>query len=225
MELLADKGNGQYSYLDSLDEAEKVLVREMAGTLLTIAKDVKIQIEFNPARVGAYRLVGYDNRILDRKDFDDDTKDAGELGAGHSVTALYELVPPGGERDAGADGEAREEVPADERTTFEGGALARVKLRYKEPKAEVSGLVETLVTDSDASIYAASDDLRFASAVAQFGLMLRESQYKGSASWKSVIDLASSASSLDTTGDRAQFVKLAKKAEELQARKVAQGVR
>ncbi|MBI2215458.1 MAG: von Willebrand factor type A domain-containing protein [Acidobacteria bacterium] len=225
MELLADKGNGQYSYLDSLDEAEKVFVREMAGTLLTIAKDVKIQIEFNPARVGAYRLVGYDNRILDRKDFDDDTKDAGELGAGHSVTALYELAPPGGEREAGANGEAREEVPADERTTFEGVVLAHVKLRFKEPKADVSGLVETLVADSDASIYAASDDLRFVSAVAQFGLLLRESQYKGSASWKSVADLASSASSLDTTGDRAQFVKLAKKAEELQSRKIAQGTR
>ncbi|MFA6957382.1 MAG: von Willebrand factor type A domain-containing protein [Thermoanaerobaculia bacterium] len=225
METLADKGNGQYSYLDSLDEAEKVLVREMAGTLLTIAKDVKIQIEFNPARVGAYRLVGYDNRILERKDFDDDTKDAGELGAGHSVTALYELVPPGGESEAGATGEAREEVPADERSGFDGATLARVKLRYKEPKADVSGLVETTVADSDASIFAASDDLRFASAVAQFGLLLRESQYQGSANWKSVIDLASSSSSLDTTGDRAQFVKLAKKAEELQARKIAQGNR
>jgi Ca-activated chloride channel family protein len=225
METLADKGNGQYSYLDSLDEAEKVLVREMSGTLLTIAKDVKIQVEFNPSRVGAYRLVGYDNRVMAREDFDDDTKDGGELGAGHSVTALYELVPPGGEQDAGANAEAREEVPADERTAWSGDTLARVRLRFKEPKAETSGLVESFVADSNASIFSASDDLRFAAAVAQFGLLLRESQYKGSSSWKSVADLASSASPLDATGDRAKFVTLAKKAEELQSRKIALGNR
>ncbi len=223
METLADKGNGNYAYLDSLAEAEKVLVREMSGTLLTIAKDVKIQVEFNPARVGAYRLVGYDNRALERKDFDDDTKDAGELGAGHSVTALYELVPPGGERDAGATGEAREEVPAEDRSTWDATALARVRLRYKEPKVDVSGLVETIVDDSNTSIHASSDDLRFAAAVAQFGLLLRESQHRGTASWKSVIDLASSAASLDTTGDRAKFLDLARRAETLQTQKVARG--
>ncbi|MGK2858701.1 MAG: YfbK domain-containing protein [Thermoanaerobaculia bacterium] len=223
METLADKGNGHYAYLDSLAEAEKVLVREMSGTLLTITKDVKIQVEFNPARVGAYRLVGYDNRALERKDFDDDTKDAGELGAGHSVTALYELVAPGGERDAGAVVEAREEVPAEDRSTWDGAALARVKLRYKEPKVDVSGLVEVIVDDSNNSIHASSDDLRFAAAVAQFGLLLRESQYRGEASWKKVLDLAASAASLDTTGDRAKFVELARKAEALQAQKVARG--
>lgn len=222
METLADKGNGQYSYLDSLAEADKVLVREMSGTLLTIAKDVKIQVEFNPAKVGAYRLVGYDNRILDRKDFDDDTKDAGELGAGHSVTALYELVPPGGERDAGATDEAREEVPADERAALAGEELARVRLRYKEPKSDVSGLVETTVEDASRSVYAASDDFRFVVAVAQFGLLLRESQHKGEASWKSVVELAQSGAAGDTSNFRAQFVTLAGKAEKLAGEKVAQ---
>jgi Ca-activated chloride channel homolog len=223
METLADKGNGQYSYLDSLAEAEKVLVREMAGTLLTIAKDVKIQVEFNPSRVGAYRLIGYDNRVLAREDFDDDAKDAGELGAGHSVTALYELVPPGGEREAGATGEALEEVPADERAAWDGEQLAHVRLRYKEPRAEVSALVEAVVEDSNRSVWAASEDFRFAVAVAQFGLLLRESEYRGLASWKSVIDLASSASALDVEGDRAGFVALARKAEGLATQKVARG--
>lgn len=221
METMADKGNGQYSYLDSLEEAEKVLVREMAGTLYTIAKDVKIQVEFNPMRVGAYRLVGYDNRTLAREDFEDDTKDAGELGAGHTVTALYELVPPGGERDAVGDREAEEEVPADERASMEDEAVVHVRLRYKEPDATVSALLEDVVLDSNKSYWAASEDFRFVAAVAQFGLLLRESQYKGESSWKSVIDLARSAASLDTTGDRAAFIALAEQAQELDARKVA----
>src|SRR5207237_7054254 len=147
LEILADKGNGNYSYLDTPKEAYKVFKNELTGTLVTIAKDVKVQVEFDPSRVAAYRQIGYENRALQNKDFTDDTKDAGELGAGHSVTALYEIVPKGNSN----------------------GTIAKLRLRYKEPKGDTSKLIESEIADRGTSAYAASPDMQFASAIAEFG--------------------------------------------------------
>jgi Ca-activated chloride channel homolog len=183
MELLADKGNGNYAYIDSLAEARKTLVHEMGATLFTIAKDVKIQVEFNPAVVGAYRLIGYENRLLGAQDFNDDQKDAGELGAGHSVTALYEIVPPG-EQVPGGSVDPLKYQSASARGTS--GELATVKLRYKDPDGETSRLL-TRVVGSDA-LPGMSDNLRLASAVAELGMLLRDSQHKGTASFDAVIE-------------------------------------
>ncbi|HKR63455.1 MAG TPA: VWA domain-containing protein, partial [Thermoanaerobaculia bacterium] len=208
MELLADKGNGNYAYIDTIDEARKTLVHEMGATLLTIAKDVKIQIEFNPAHVGAYRLIGYENRLLNKEDFNNDKKDAGELGAGHSVTALYELIPPGMDvPNATVDPLKYQKVaPA------EGGSeLATVKLRYKDPDGDTSKLLTEVVADSPAS--AMSDNLRLAASVAELGMLLRDSPHKGSASFDSVLELASSVRAEDDGGYRRDFVALVQKAE------------
>jgi Ca-activated chloride channel family protein len=207
MELLADKGNGNYSYIDSLDEARKTLVREMGGTLLTIAKDVKIQVEFNPSTVGAYRLIGYENRLLASQDFNDDTKDAGELGAGHSVTALYEIVPPG-EKIPGASVD-----PLKYQSTQPRGGnneLATVKLRYKDPHGDTSRLLSRTVGTGASSM---SDNLRLAAAVAQFGMLLRDSPNQGNASFTSVEQLAAKVASRDD--DRREFLTLVAKAREL----------
>jgi Ca-activated chloride channel family protein len=212
LEKLADKGNGHYAYIDSPREAKKVFIEEMGATLVTIAKDVKIQVEFNPAKVGSYRLIGYENRLLRDQDFNDDTKDAGEIGAGHHVTALYELVPPGKDRNVpGVDplefqkpaapaGEAREETLI-------------VKLRYKPPTGDTSKLIKFGVMDDGASETQASDDLRFASAVAGFGMLLRDSPHRGTLNYPAVLDLATSALGLDPNGYRHEFVELVKKAE------------
>jgi Ca-activated chloride channel homolog len=182
MELLADKGNGNYAYIDSLHEARKTLVHEMGATLFTIAKDVKIQVEFNPSVVGAYRLIGYENRVMRSQDFNDDAKDAGELGAGHSVTALYEIVPPGESIPGGSvDPLKYQSVSAKS-----GGAeLATVKLRYKEPDGDTSRLL-TRVVGAEANRFL-SDNLQLASAVAQLGMLLRDSPHKGAASFDDVI--------------------------------------
>jgi Ca-activated chloride channel family protein len=168
LEMLADKGNGNYSYLDTPKEAEKVFKTELTGTLVTIAKDVKVQIEFDPSRVASYRQIGYENRALENKDFIDDTKDAGELGAGHSVTALYEIVPNGNAA----------------------GEIAKLRLRYKEPKGETSKLIEAKIADNGASAYQASADMQFAAAVAEFGMLLRGSPNKGTATFADVATLA-----------------------------------
>jgi Ca-activated chloride channel family protein len=221
MEQLADKGNGNYAYIDSLQEARKVLVEQMGGTLVTIAKDVKIQVEFNPARVGAYRLIGYENRLLKKEDFNDDTKDAGEIGAGHTVTALYELVPPEkvpGIRLGGADPlkyQPREPAPRAEATSRE--ALT-VKLRYKQPDGDTSKLLERAVDDSGRDYAEASDDFKFAAAVAAFGMILRDSPYKGNATLAAVQELAEASKGADPSGYRAEFVELARKAQQLPPR-------
>lgn len=206
MELLADKGNGNYAYIDSMLEAKKVLVNEMAGTLFTIAKDVKIRVEFNPAKVRAYRLIGYENRLLNKEDFADDKKDAGEIGAGHTVTALYEIVPA---TSRSADGDYGKYV----QTTITPSALssdeiATVKLRYKQPDATSSQLLVHPVVDNNTSIADASENLRFASAVAEFGLLLRQSEHKGNASYSQVIARAKSAMGADVNGYRSEFVRL-----------------
>ena len=211
MEKLADHGNGNYSYIDTLREARKVLVSEAGATLMTIAKDVKIQVEFNPARVSAYRLVGYENRALRAEDFADDKKDAGEIGAGHTVTALYEIVPVGVSMDLPAVDPLKYQQPAisDGSRTPE---MLTVKLRHKEPTGERSRLTSVVLEDTPGR---ASADLRFAAAVAAFGMLLRDSDHKGSASWTQVIDLARSAIGPDLEGHRTEFLVLARKAQTL----------
>jgi len=206
MELLADKGNGNYAYIDTIQEARKVFVRELGATLTTIAKDVKLQIEFNPAKVRAYRLIGYENRLLRAEDFHDDAKDAGEMGAGHSVTALYELVPPESDQVLPAVDPLKYQKATVSDTASASPELLTLKLRYKEPDAEVSRLLTQPVLDATTPIAAASENLRFAAAVAELGLLLRESPHKGEASYDQVAQMASHALGSDPDGDRAGFL-------------------
>jgi Ca-activated chloride channel family protein len=206
MEKLADKGNGNYSYLDSLHEARKVLVREAGGTLVTIAKDVKIQVEFNPRLVSAYRLIGYENRVLRHDEFNDDTKDAGEIGAGHSVTALYEIVPA----DVGTDAPEVDPLKYQQRAGPTPAAtsdeLVTVKLRYKAPDGNASRLLTTVIHDQPR---AATPNIGFASAVAEFGMLLRGSRHAGRGSYQAVIARARTFRGADREGYRAEFIKLA----------------
>jgi Ca-activated chloride channel family protein len=207
MEKLADHGNGNFAYIDNLTEARKVLVEEIGGTLLTIAKDVKIQVEFNPTRVAAYRLIGYENRLLRDEDFNDDTKDAGELGAGHSVTALYEVVPVGVDTPVQAQGvdSLRYQSGREQRSPSDSDELLYVKLRYKEPDGATSKLLTQPVIDVSDT---ASSDLRFVTAVAGFGMLLRASEYSGEFTLTDVVELAQSALGEDRGGYRAEFIKL-----------------
>lgn len=213
MEKLADKGNGNYSYIDSQDEARKALGAQVAGTLYTIAKDVKIQVEFNPAKVAGYRLIGYENRLLAAKDFNDDKKDAGEIGAGHSVTALYEIVPAGQKvENDGIELKYSKVEPAE--TNFN-DELLTVKLRYKEPKESESRLLTMGLLDRGNSIENASDNLKFATAVAQFGLLLRDSRYKGGANFNNVLSLSQASLGNDLNNYRSEFIDLISKAKRL----------
>jgi len=216
MERLADKGNGNYAYLDSLAEARRVLVREAGATLVTVAKDVKLQIEFNPATVSAYRLVGYENRVLKARDFNDDSKDAGEMGAGHTVTALYEIVPPGA--DAGIPGVdplkyQRPAAPPQRTVPVASTELMTVKVRYKLPDGDRSTLVTVPVAGRDT---ASPRNLGFAAAVAEFGMLLRDSPFKGDSSWEQVARLATEHRGTDADGYRAEFTRLADLAASLQ---------
>ena len=214
MEKLADKGNGNYSYIDSEEEARKALGQQVAGTLYTIAKDVKIQVEFNPALVAGYRLIGYENRLLADRDFNDDKKDAGEIGAGHSVTALYEIVPAGTAiENPGVDELKYSKVERSE-SNF-GKEMMTVKVRYKEPDESESKLLSVGVLDRNKLIETASENLRFASAVAQFGLILRDSRYKGNASFRNVSSLAQNALGNDFRNYRGEFLELVEKAQRL----------
>jgi Ca-activated chloride channel family protein len=214
MEKLADKGNGNYAYLDSLHEARRVLVAEAGATLVTVAKDVKIQVEFNPVNVGAYRLIGYENRLLDREDFNDDTKDAGEIGAGHTVTALYELTPPG-ESIPGPDVDLLkyqdETKPGAASTSDE---VMTVKLRYKQPDEDRSRLIAVAVPDRSAEL---SPNIGFAASVAEFAMLLRKSEHKGQATWSSVLELARRFRGEDHDGYRAEFIRLVELAAALEA--------
>ncbi len=214
LEKLADKGNGAYGYIDTRREAQKLFVDQLSGTLVTIAKDVKIQIEFNPARVGAYRLIGYENRLLRAEDFNDDKKDAGEIGAGHTVTALYELVPAGHEQDVpGVDALKYVNPPAKPVETGSAEWMT-VKLRYKQPDGDVSKLIENPVTPNPEA--APSKDFQFAASVAEFGMLLRESPHKGSSSWDAALELAENGMGADAQGYRHEFVELLRKAKALQ---------
>jgi Ca-activated chloride channel family protein len=191
MEALSNKGNGNFAYIDTLDEARRVLVERMAGTLVTIAKDVKFQVEFNPAQVGAYRLIGYANRLLAAEDFNDDRKDAGEIGAGHTVTALYEIAPPGAaEARPAVDPLVFQEQP-EPTPLADSDDILMVKLRYKRPGEDTSTLITRAVQDEGAGLDETSADFRFAAAVASFGMVLRESPHRGTATFASVLDLAS----------------------------------
>jgi Ca-activated chloride channel homolog len=210
MEKLADKGNGNYAYIDNLMEARKVLVTEMGGTLFTLAKDVKLQLEFNPSRVASYRLIGYENRMLRTEDFDDDTKDAGELGAGTTVTALYEVVPGDGRKQATA---LKYQTPQTKPQSADSDELLTVKLRYKAPKEDKSQLISRVVADKAQPWESVSQDFRFAAAVANFGMQLRDSEYKGQWKMEDVITQARSAQGKDQESYRQNFVEMARKAQ------------
>jgi Ca-activated chloride channel family protein len=221
LEKLADKGNGHYAYIDSPREAYKVLVEEMGSTLINVAKDVKIQIDFNPSKVAEFRLIGYENRKLAHADFNDDTKDAGEVGAGHHVTALYELIAPGSETNRSALAQA----------DFAKLALLKegepqtltVKVRYKQPSEQDSRLIEQKVIDHGTDFGHASGDLKFATAVAGFGMLLRESPYKGSLTYAGVLELAGPSLADDPSGYRREFVDLVRKAQSMPPRAAAKG--
>ncbi|CAA6820396.1 MAG: Von Willebrand factor type A domain protein [uncultured Sulfurovum sp.] len=205
MEQLADKGNGNYAYIDNLLEAKKVLVTQMNGTLHTVAKDVKVQVEFNPNSIHAYRLIGYENRTLANKDFNDDKKDAAEIGMGHSVTALYEVVL--------ASKEVKSEVDSlkYQRSTANSNELATVKIRYKKPTANVSTKMQKIIHHSDADIN--QKDFNFAQTVAGFGMLLRDSEYKNSLTFEQLIELAKDSKNEDREGYRAEFIKMMEKAQ------------
>jgi Ca-activated chloride channel family protein len=213
MQQLADKGNGNHSYIDNINEAKKVLVNEFGSTLFTIAKDVKIQIEFNPLKVQAYRLVGYENRMLAAEDFNDDKKDAGELGSGHTVTALYEIIPAGVK-----DSFIKTVDPL--KYQFNNGEIAdesspeimTIKLRYKESAGETSKLIQHPVIDSHLPLAGTSENFRFSASVAEFGLLLRNSEYKQQSSFSQVISLAKSAKGKDDNGYRSEFIRLVESA-------------
>ncbi len=219
MEIIADKGNGNYAYIDNIQEARKVLISEFAGTLHTIAKDVKFQLEFNPRRVKAYRLIGYENRLLNDEDFNNDKKDAGEMGAGHSVTALYEIIPAGSEEPVdGIDDlkyqstQQKKDIKPDQNAE-----LLTIKLRYKKPEGFKSILINRPVRGKLIKPEESSDNFRFSSAVAGFGMLLRDSEYKGDLSVESVLSLARSAEGEDEEGYRAEFIRLVRTADSLSA--------
>lgn len=221
LQQIADRGNGGYGYIDTRREAEKLLVEQVNGTLVTIAKDVKLQVEFNPAKVAAYRLIGYEKRLLKKEDFNNDAVDAGEIGAGHTVTALYEIVPVGVASDvatAPAVDERRYQrtgvvdelhAPATDRE------LLTLKVRYKEPAGDESRMLEFPLVDRGNDFAEASDDFKFAAAVAGLGMLLRDSPHKGSATFAAVAGWAESGLGADAGGYRAEFVDLVRRAESL----------
>jgi Ca-activated chloride channel family protein len=206
MEIIADKGNGNYAYIDNLMEAKKVFINEFTSTLFTIAKDVKIQIEFNPAYVKEYRLVGYENRLLNEEDFDDDRKDAGELGAGHTVTALYEIEMAGG-KDAGT---RQLKYQHSEVTPGASGTneLASIKFRYKKPDSDKSLLITEVIPVQSLPVSQTSNNFRFSAAVAGFGMLLRNSEYRGTMDYEQVLALARGSKGTDADGYRAEFIRL-----------------
>jgi Ca-activated chloride channel family protein len=223
MERLADTGNGNYAYLDSLNEAYKVLVEQMSGTLVTVAKDVKLQVEFNPAVVEAYRLIGYENRLLANADFNNDRKDAGDMGAGHTVTALYEIVPKGG-AIPGPDVDplkyqtpAQAPAPAAQARNGSTETLT-LKIRYKDPDGTESKLLSLPLTDREGTFSKASADFRFAASVAEFGMILRDSPYRGKASVGEVIENAQASKGSDRNGYRQEFIGLVQRARQLRGR-------
>ncbi len=213
MEQIANNGNGNYYYIDNLLEAKKVLVSEMGGTLHTIAKDVKIQVEFNPQNVKAYRLIGYENRLLADEDFNNDKKDAGELGSGHTVTALYEVIPEGvpvSNNLLSVDPLKYQDQISEVQSKY-GNELLTVKLRYKNPKEDKSSLITEIIYKSEATDL--NENLKFASSVASFGMLLRDSKFKGNSSFEMVQQLAKESKGVDESGYRAEFIKIVELAE------------
>ncbi|MBP6679766.1 MAG: VWA domain-containing protein [Saprospiraceae bacterium] len=209
MQMLADHGNGNHAYVDNITEAEKVFVHEFGGTLFTIAKDVKIQVEFNPALVGAYRLIGYENRMLQNEDFNDDRKDAGDIGSNHSVTALYEIIPTDVDTTVtGSIDELKYQRPKKKAWIAYPEELMTVKFRYKEPAGQESKLIEKVILDSNDSFASTSENFRFSASVASFGMLLRESDFAGSATFKNVESWIADAITEDKNGYRKEFLKL-----------------
>jgi Ca-activated chloride channel family protein len=208
LELLATKGRGNYAYIDTSREAKKVLVEQINATLAPIAKDVKIQVEFNPRRVGSYRLIGYEDRLMPKEDFNDDDKTAGTVGAGHMVTVLFELVPAG-------MAESRQEVDplkyqktAQPSSSADSNEILTLKIRSKEPEKDKSVLSEFTLKDSAEKFSSASQDFKFAAAVAAFGMVLRDSPYKGSANLENALDWAKEGRGSDKNGYRQEFIRL-----------------
>jgi len=219
MQKLADKGNGNHGYIDNLNEAKKVLVNEFGGTLFTIAKDVKLQVEFNPAKVQAYRLIGYENRMLNKEDFNNDKKDAGELGSGHTVTALYEIIPVGVKNDFIERTDSLK-YQQDKRPAVASGGneIMTIKFRYKKPDEDISKLIVHPVIDQHLLLSQTSSNFRFVSAVAQFGMLLRDSEFKQQSSYRNALALAENALGKDAEGYRAEFLSLLKNAGQLAKR-------
>jgi Ca-activated chloride channel family protein len=208
LELLADKGRGNYAYIDTINEAKKVLVEQTNATLVPIAKDVKIQVEFNPQHVGAYRLIGYEDRIMPKEDFNDDTKKAGVIGAGHTVTALYELVPAGAsQKEPGVD-PLKYQKPAQPSSAARSDEMLTVKIRSKDPEKDASVLSEFTVRESEKEFSEASEDFRFAAAVAAFGMVLRDSPHKGNADLEDALEWAKEGKGDDIHGYRHEFIRL-----------------
>lgn len=211
MEILADKGHGNYAYIDNITEATKSMVTEFGGTLFTVAKDVKLQIEFNPAKVQAYRLVGYENRLLAKEDFNNDKKLGGDMGVGHTVTALYEIIPVGIKSSFIVDPlKYQKENTAPALTNSP--EMVTIKFRYKQPDSDKSKMVQTALKDEPKPLARTSDDFRFASAVAELGLLLRNSDFKQQSTYNNLIDMARNAKGQDHEGYRAEFIRLAESA-------------
>ncbi len=216
MEMMADKGNGNYDYIDNLQEAQKTLVSEFGGTLFTVAKDVKAQIEFNPAKVQGYRLIGYEDRLLNEEDFKDDIKDAGDMGSGHVVTILYELIPAGIKSNQMRN--VNELKYQSRNNEAFGSELATVKFRYKKPDGDTSTEITHTIANDVVSTNSISENTRFASAVAMFGMLLRDSKFKGSANYNTVLSIADAGKSFDKEGYRGEFIRLVKIAKQLDRR-------
>lgn len=210
MEILADKGNGNYAYIDNILEARKVLVDEFGGTLFTIAKDVKLQVEFNPASVQAYRLIGYENRKLQNEDFNNDKKDAGDLGSGHTVTALYEIIPVGVKSDFIPLDKLKYQSSTVNPSAYKTKEMLTVKLRYKDPQGSKSKLLVEPVSDTSKAWDTTSDNFRWSAAVASFGMLLRDSDFKGGASYSQVLTWAQGAKGEDMEGYRTEFIRMVK---------------
>ncbi|WP_295794640.1 von Willebrand factor type A domain-containing protein [Mucilaginibacter sp.] len=216
METLADKGNGNYAYIDNITEAHKALVSEFGGTLFTIAKDVKLQVEFNPAKVQAYRLLGYEDRMLAKEDFNNDKKDAGDMGLGHTVTALYEIVPAGIKDDyAGSVDPLKYQKALPVSVDKSSDEMMTIKFRYKDPDSATSKLSQVSIKDSPRALEATTVDFRFAAAVAEFGMLLRGSQFKQQSTYAQAISLAKGAKGNDEEGYRSEFIRLAESAKSI----------
>jgi Ca-activated chloride channel homolog len=210
MEILADKGNGNYAYIDNISESRKVLVNEFGGTLFTIAKDVKLQIEFNPAKVKAYRLIGYENRMLKSEDFNNDKKDAGELGSGHTVTALYEIIPVGIDSEFFKIDDLKYQTTKIDPSAANSKELMTIKLRYKKPDEEASKLIVHPLLDNNIPLAKTSENFRWSASVAAFGMLLRESEYVNNFSYDEVVQMAQRSRGEDVEGYRVEFINMVK---------------
>lgn len=210
MEILSDKGNGNYAYIDNITEARKVLVNEFGGTLFTIAKDVKLQVEFNPAKVKAYRLIGYENRVLKNEDFNNDKKDAGDLGSGHTVTALYEIIPVGVESEFFKIDDLKYQKTTIDPKANRSEELMTIKFRYKKPDEDVSKLIVHPLVDSNIPLAKTSDNFRWSASVAAFGMLLRESEYIKNLSYDAVVQMAQLSKGEDKEGYRIEFINMVK---------------